>query len=589
MRRNSRVRGFVLVDESPRNGVRATSCSRWRSCRRPSPRATVLGVLDPKLRRTTVNSEANEESRPGRLQACAEIALIFALFFALAGSPPPDVNEAHYLAKAKHYWNPGWCPQDHFLNSADAHLVFYWVFGWLTLFFSLPTVAWIGRILTWWLLAWSWRRLSFALVPANLHSVLTAALFTCLMRWGQMAGEWVIGGVEAKGFAYVLVFLALESLVRGHGRRAGVQLGGATAFHVLVGGWMLVATALTWLISPHSRRPSLRSLFPALLIAALLALPGLIPGLALSWSADPDTVNEANRIYVFGRLSHHLVFHELPYAYVARHLAVLLAWLFLVRWLPKTTQPYRLPGDTVNRLVGAAVAIAIMGVMLDKSLLYDRSLAASVLRYYWFRLSDVMVPLGAAFAASTWLRCLSNSNPRLHRWALLLVLLLVSANVSHIVYEHLVDPRPGAVSQSFPENELSPQEKILRFQEWRLACDWVKHNTRPDALFLTPRNQQTFKWYAQRSEVVCLKDIPQDAAGIVEWRHRLVDVYPWTARTIDTSPEGHQKLIQLARKYKFEYVVLDRRVSKFGLQFPRVYPEGRVGQNTYEVYLVLEE
>ena len=112
----------------------------------------------------------------------AEVLLIFVLFFVLAGGAAPDVNEAHYLSKAKHYWNPDWCRGDLFLQSADAHLVFYWTIGWLTRFLSLDAVAWIGRCSTWLLLAWSWRRLSVAVVPDRLWSLLTAALFAMLLR-----------------------------------------------------------------------------------------------------------------------------------------------------------------------------------------------------------------------------------------------------------------------------------------------------------------------------------------------------------------------------------------------------------------------
>ena len=79
--------------------------------------------------------------RADRWTAAAEIMLIFLLFFLYAGWPPPDVNEAHYVAKAKHYWQPDWCPTDHFLASADAHLVFYWTFGWLTRLAPLASVA----------------------------------------------------------------------------------------------------------------------------------------------------------------------------------------------------------------------------------------------------------------------------------------------------------------------------------------------------------------------------------------------------------------------------------------------------------------
>ena len=68
-----------------------------------------------------------------------------------------------------------------------------------------------------------------------------------------MAGEWVIGGVEAKGFAYVLVFLGLEALAANRWNRVWLLLGAASAFHVLVGGWAAVAAGLAWLLTGSDR------------------------------------------------------------------------------------------------------------------------------------------------------------------------------------------------------------------------------------------------------------------------------------------------------------------------------------------------
>ena len=101
-------------------------------------------------------SEPPEPRRAAvRWRAACEIGLIFLVFFLQAAWPVPDVNEPHYLGKARHYWDPAWCANDFFCASADAHQVFYWTFGWLTRYFDLPAVAWIGRVLTWGLIAYS--------------------------------------------------------------------------------------------------------------------------------------------------------------------------------------------------------------------------------------------------------------------------------------------------------------------------------------------------------------------------------------------------------------------------------------------------
>ena len=150
---------------------------------------------------------ANAEDEPtlsGRKQyglAALEVAAIFLLFFLFAGSLPPDVGESHYLVKAKHYWQPVWCAGDLFLESRDAHAAFYWTFGWVTRFCSLVTTAWIGRVISWLLLAWSWRKLSWAVVPRPLMSLLSAGLMLFFLRNFHLAGEWIVGGIEAKCFA----------------------------------------------------------------------------------------------------------------------------------------------------------------------------------------------------------------------------------------------------------------------------------------------------------------------------------------------------------------------------------------------------
>ena len=188
--------------------------------------------------------------RPDGWKIAAEVSLVFLVFFIQGAVPVPEVNEPYYLGKAIHFWNPHWAASDFFLNTADCHKVFYFTFGWLALWLAPPALAWVGRLLTWALLAWAWRRLSFALVPRAWWALPTAVLLVVLTKWFPMAGEWIIGGVEAKGFAYVLVFLGLEAILRNRRRRTWLLLGGASAFHVLVGGWSAVAAGVVWLLAP---------------------------------------------------------------------------------------------------------------------------------------------------------------------------------------------------------------------------------------------------------------------------------------------------------------------------------------------------
>jgi hypothetical protein len=532
--------------------------------------------------------------------AGGEVLLIFVLFFVLAGGVPPDVNEAHYLGKAKHYWNPQWCAGDLLLESADAHLTFYWTFGWLTRFMSLDAVAWVGRLTTWLLLAWAWRRLSVAVVPGGLWSLLTAALFAALLRFGHMAGEWVIGGVEAKGFAYVLVLLGLESLVRGRWSRVWILFGAASAFHVLVGGWSVVAGLVAWAFAKPDR-PKLREMLPALLVGGALALPGIVPAAALSVGADAAVAREATDIYVHQRLAHHLVFHRilaqtitlefthagfqtvtLPFTHVffVRHVALFLSGVGMLRFV----RPSQEAGRLYWFIAGAAM-IAAVGILIDQGAIFFDMNASQLMRYYWFRLSDVMVPLGVALLLAEVVKKLQSVRPVVSSCALAAMIAVATSNVSDVFGRRLVDSRPEAVVQSHSRGP-SIEEQARRYQDWRQACGWIRHNAPPAAIVLTPRHQQTFKWYAARAEVVSWKDIPQDALGIVEWKQRIDDVFPREVLTHGLAAHGEDKLRALAARYGFRYVVVDQSRSLGRLPLPRVFPEDAESRSSFEVYVL---
>src|SRR5690606_26912467 len=70
-------------------------------------------------------------------------------------------------------------------------------------------------------------------------------------------------------------------------------------------------------------------------------------------------------------------------------------------------------------------------------------------------------------------------------------------------------------------------------------------------------------WYAHRAEVVGWKDVPQDAAGIVEWWQRACDVHLrtkigenkyWWGSLAYAPPE---ELVRLGNAYKADYLLTE--------------------------------
>jgi hypothetical protein len=108
-------------------------------------------------------------------------------------------------------------------------------------------------------------------------------------------------------------------------------------------------------------------------------------------------------------------------------------------------------------------------------------------------------------------------------------------------------------------------DKLGGYAAWRDACEWIARSESipKDARFLTPIDAQTFKWYARRPEVVTRKDIPQDAASIVQWWDRLRDVHGierddprrfWHGSLAEL---GEPRLRELGKKYRAEYVLTE--------------------------------
>jgi hypothetical protein len=516
-----------------------------------------------------------------------EVLLIVAVFFAIAGDPAPRVNEPHYLGRMKHFWDPTWCAGDVFLESPDAHGLFVWAFGWVTKYLSLTATAWVGCLLAWALLAWAWQRLSWRVLPAPLASVLTAAIWVTLTNTAHLAGEWVVGGVEAKPFAYLFVLLALRALVDRKWNRVWLFLGVASAFHVLVGGWSFVVCGGIWLAdewrTPADRRRSIASalsMLPGLIVGGFIALVGLVPALQLNMRQPPEVVAEANQIYVFERLPHHLALVTLPardiIVRIVRHaIQILCLWAFA----RANSRDAAISYDLLRRVTWfawGAVALAATGFLIEILLWNHPNTAAALLRYYWFRLTDVAVPLALALQAVTFIVAGIRIGKPAAFWLLVFAVAIPLRHIGYSTIERLDDPTPPA--------DASMHDPAA----WADVCDWIADNTPRDAVFLTPRRAVSFKWRTSRAEVANRKDIPQDAEHMVEWFHRLEDLFYYQtgdgAEPFDSIGQlGTERAVEMARRYGANYIVSDQDNP---LALKAIYPTREHPNYKYVVYAI---
>lgn len=525
------------------------------------------------MKSATTNDLETQPIAQKRSRQLVEVLLIVLVFFIATGDPTPNVNETHYICRLKHYWNPAWCAGDLFLESTDTQVVLIWLLGWMTKWLSLSATAWIGRIVAWTFIAWAWQRLSWRIIPRPLAAVLSAALFITLNTYFQMAGEWVVGGVEAKCFAYGFLLFALRNIIDRHWGMVCLLLGAAIAFHPIVGGWAALVSATMWLIQGR-REQSFRSMLPGVVSGGLLAVVGILPAISLTWNEPPDQVAEATRIYVFERLPHHLAILSLPVAEVGtrlvRHAVLILGLLILSRGTRRATQT-----RPIVEFARGAVIIACIGLTIELMFSSQPFTAAKFQRYYWYRLTDFAVPMAVALLATN---LIVEGLLERRRWAtpaLTATLLFVGLYLGGACWTRIETPVPPA------------DAKVIDYKAWVEVCDWIANekNTPPDALFLTPRLNLSFKWRTGRPEVVNRKDIPQDAHNIITWFTRLKDIYypiiGGIEKPLDSIGElGTERVHELAKKYTADYVLTDRGQL---LSLPVVFRN-----NEYVVYKITD-
>lgn len=511
--------------------------------------------------------------------------LLVAICFAFFGQPTPDVNESHYLTKAKQFWDPNWCPGDLFLESADAHWLFFGSTGWLTRFCSLELYAWIGRIASWALFGFAWLQLSQCIHAKRWFSLVSLALFLLLNLRFHLAGEWVVGGFEGKSLAYGFGIWAVATWLRGQWPPTVLLLGAAIGFHALAGLWLALAIFLVTCslglpaVSRAVRECTEQRTCSGWLQLGggiALAFSGILPGLLSQTGVSGELLQEAAWIQVTQRLSHHLWFTAFPTSRVAMFALLTLLSLLLSRCVLWPREPALL-----FRLAQVGILINLAGLCLSAAVAEQgrgAEVACSLLRFYWFRFADCAVPLavgqGVSWLLAAWLR---PGNPARMIWCTRITgLALLAACVLQAVgnWEPQGAAGDAAALERFPGE---PEKERKLATNWRQVCQWIAANTPTDATFITPARQQTFKWHAGRAEVVCWKDMPQDPAAIVEWSQRIAEVYrPQIDYELGLLAFDDEQLRELGRTYGASYLLLrqadyDRVRERCQLQ--RVYPE----------------
>lgn len=486
-------------------------------------------------------------------------------------------NEVDVMPLAKHHVDPAWISQDWYLNqTAGYRLLFNDIVGWLIVQFGFLAASIIGRLVCYSLVALGLVLIGHKLKLSFLYLLLAIMACTCQgYNQGAIAGEWFVGGLEAKAFAYGLILIAIASMLERRYLAMTLLLGLATSFHVLVGGWAFLTT-LGWLcFRPSTRLSKLKEIGFLLMlvygITSIFAIPAVAQHLFTEESTSTISFSPSF-IYVFIRLGHHLN----PFSWG------IISWFKPIIYLLLLNQSIKLlraqkdreelnlresevfssetvtrgnlasvsaPSEAITVFNNGTIARLELGEFALISLIpfaiglaivpFDRQ--GNWLQYYPFRFGDVMLPIiTCLLTAGTLQSYWSKSKKFSQRLARILIGLLVIQSGIFAYQAFGLQQFPSA------QQEVNPQ--------WKIMSNWIRSHTPQDAIVVShPIELVNFSWLTERGTIAKIKLFPQTDQKIIEYYQRIDDLsgnFPLTQYITEGKIKKTQFLKSLSEGYE---------------------------------------
>ncbi len=374
----------------------------------------------------------------------------------------------------------------------------------LWLIFDEFAIVNLGRFVTWALAAWSIVALARAV---RLPAWSLVAGFAAWLLWRQTLTSCgsPFEGFQVKSFSYPLLFFSIAFAVRGKSARAGLCAGGATAFHIIVGGWGCMAIFVSMLIN--------RKQFPLRKIAAFLLAtsPFIVPTVLAAGLFNQGGLSSAERQWV----DEIYVTIAAPYCADLDYFMSTQRWervvvVFLLAPILIRLWPHRDEARVLLGFVAALIAVFVAGIV------------AQHLELYWF-LKVLPFQLGASLPAffmflllPAWVRTLGTAGHVRRGFGVVAL-----AGVAWLLYDRqavqLLIAAPGSAIEELRQPQWGGPPKEPDYGDARLY-HWIRTSTPKESVFITPLIKD-FWPYAERAQVASRRHAP--------WDHRLIE---WTER-----------------------------------------------------------
>ena len=508
--------------------------------------------------------------------ALGEIFIFWAIIIARVFSFNRFIgNELDVLPFARQFYNRGWLPNDWYLNlDVGYRQVFNYIQGFLVDWLGFLNAAYVGRLSAYLFLAIA-LFIFFRAIRLRFFLGLIVVFFF-LENQSLIAGEWIVGGVDPKTIAYGLALLSFASFYKQKYLIGFALAGAAISFHVLVGIFALFCVIFATLVTQNPLIQTLKTLIRKSWPFFITGIFGIIAIFQQLIPPQGIDTKKAWQVYVEFRIPHHL----LPSAWKSTE------WIF---WLTLATCLFLITfiANKKNSLkFTAAYGLGSVSLFVIGLLIFALDQTA-LLRFYWFRFPDVMVPFLGMVTIALLLNAIADLNfadyPRFPKkldwtqWILRLGLPALFA-ISSILL--------------LAESRIYLQGKYQRGMnrkstETQVALEWIRENTFDDAVFLIDPLMNEFYVYADRARFISFSHPPQSAAELLEWYGRLTLINGNQAPSIPPSRADMQAnfanldvetINHLANEYGVSYYLGQAGKS---LPFQQIYQD-----ETFSLYLL---
>ena len=419
-------------------------------------------------------------------------------------------NEMDIFPYAKATFLHGLSPSWYLDFKFPSNFLFNYILGFFMSRYDSFAIIILGRVLSYIFICYSYIYLSRVLKLSFFTSTVTYIIFLYFFKNGiGDAGEWMVGGLEAKVFAYSISIFSLSSFLKNNYKRGFLFAGLSLSIHLLVGVYNLFCLIPLIISALKQKKIDFINLIQAIfyfMITGIIGISEIINSFFLNTSQVIQ--NKGWDIYVNIRVPHHVIPNLSSDTWIKLIILTIITLLFLKSKCH------------TKRLVALYSLSSVIVIIIGFIVYYF--LESHYMRYYFFRFSDIILPFLTLLLIAT----------LYHRIKYIYLLLIGLVIIPSIIKKDSTSEFLS--SKSYNINTIKEKTNQVSHKgssgiDTKIN-EWIIQNTNESDKFIVPPDKLYFcmntgreifvSWWIlpNQQEYKSTNTIPQD---MIEWYNRL--------------------------------------------------------------------